>query len=63
MVMTENSTELELDIQQIKAVINRCVRAYSSTVYNFSRTDKIITSRRNFILFQFRNIFDTGFWL
>ena len=61
--MMENNTELELDIQQVRAVINKCMTFYSTTVSKFSHTDKIIASRKNFIFFQFRNVYDNSFWL
>ena len=61
-MMENNNTELELDIQQVKAVINRFMTFYSVSVCKFAQTDKIITSRKSFILFQFRNVYDNGFW-
>ena len=61
--MMENNTELELDIQQVRAVINKCMTVYSTAVNKFSHTDKIINSRKKFIFFQFRNIYDSSFWL
>ena len=58
----EKSKELELDIQYVKSVMTKCVCLYKNTLKNVVNTDKIINKRKKFILFQFRNIFDCGFW-
>lgn len=59
----EKSKELELDIQYVKSLMTKCVYLYKNTLKNVVHTDKVINNRKKFILFQFRNIFDTSFWL
>lgn len=56
------NTELELDIQHVKTVLQKCSCFCENTSQKFANTDKIFSSRTNFILFQFRNIFDCGMW-
>lgn len=58
----DTSKDLELDIEQIKSVINKCACLYKNTARKFEFSDKALHSRKNFIIFQFRNIFDCSFW-
>ena len=58
----ETNTELELDIQHVKAVLQKCSCFYKDTSQKLANTDKIISSRKNFVFFQFRNIFDPRMW-
>ena len=61
-ITMEKIKELELDIQYVKSVVNRYAGLYKDTLSSVAKTNKIINSRRKFILFQFRNIFDFRFW-
>lgn len=58
----EKNKELELDIQYVKSVLDKYLCLCKDITIRFEKTDKVINSRKNFIIFQFRNIFDFGFW-
>ncbi len=53
----ENLTELETDIQNIKIFLDKCSQYYKKSLFEFSKADKILSVRKEFIVMQFKNVF------
>ena len=55
--MVEKDLELEFDIQCIKNAFATCTCLYNDTKVKLSDFDKKYSSRKDFVIIQFRNIF------
>lgn len=60
-----NNTGLELnnDILYVQNIINKCTKTYRQIHKSFINKNKIFSSRLYFVCFQFRNVFDSGYWV
>lgn len=59
----EKNLEIDIDIKYAKSVMDKCTLACKTTQSKITQTNKEINSRIKFICFQFKNIFDSGFWV
>lgn len=59
----DTGLELNNDILYVQKVFNKCTKTYKMLKRNFQIKNKIFASRFYFVTFQFRNIFDNGYWV
>ncbi len=56
----DKAQELELDIQYVKSVLNKCSNLYSNILLQIENRHKTVNKRTDFICFQLKSFFNLG---
>ena len=58
----ELNLELELDIKNLKSMLNKYTTMLQEAQVNYSKSKKVFKERLGFIFFQFKNVYVKDDW-